>query len=60
MTQAKFDRLWHEVINNQQVFDDEILLDYWRARVREWCKNRPVSDNEKQPTRNGKGKENTN
>jgi len=52
MNQSPLERLLLDIEGQE-----EALLDYWRARVREWCKNRPVSDNEKQPT-NAKAKNN--
>ena len=54
---CQVDLLWYDAINFQSVNDEEILLDYWRKQVKEWCSNRAISDNEKQPMRNGKEKD---
>jgi len=52
MKQDSLDRLLDDV-----ECQAEALLDYWRKQVKEWCSNRAISDNEKQPMRNGKEKD---
>lgn len=49
--------LWHDAINFRSVNDEEILLDYWRMRVKEWMASGQSTDMDIKPTANGKEKD---